>query len=50
MKFSFWEYGTRNLKFRILNCLDLLDPGVFINYLCTFDLYGPVRKVFDAGR
>ncbi len=21
-----------------------------INYLCTYDLYGPVRKVFDAGR
>jgi hypothetical protein len=20
------------------------------NYLCTYDLYGPVRKVFDAGR
>jgi hypothetical protein len=22
----------------------------FFNYLCTYDLYGPVRKVFDAGR
>jgi hypothetical protein len=21
-----------------------------INYLCTYDLYGPVRNVFDAGR
>ncbi len=20
------------------------------NYLCTYDLYGPVRKFFDAGR
>ncbi len=20
-----------------------------INYLCTYDLYGPVHKVFDAG-
>jgi hypothetical protein len=20
------------------------------NYLCTYDLYGPVRNVFDAGR
>ncbi len=20
-----------------------------INYLCTYDLYGPVRKLFDAG-
>jgi hypothetical protein len=23
---------------------------VFNNYLCTYDLYGPVRNVFDAGR
>ncbi len=23
---------------------------ICINYLCTYDLYGPVRKVFDAGR
>ncbi len=22
---------------------------VRINYLCTYDLYGPARKVFDAG-
>jgi hypothetical protein len=21
-----------------------------IKYLCTYDLYGPVRNVFDAGR
>jgi hypothetical protein len=21
-----------------------------INYLCTYDLYGPVRKVLDLGR
>jgi hypothetical protein len=28
-------------------------PGfgaVYNNYLCTYDLYGPVRNVFDAGR
>ncbi len=24
--------------------------GLQNNYLCTYDLYGPVRKVFDAGR
>ncbi len=24
-------------------------PPVQNNYLCTYDLYGPVRKVFDAG-
>ncbi len=23
---------------------------VNINYLCTYDLYGPVRKVLDLGR
>jgi hypothetical protein len=23
---------------------------MYVNYLCTYDLYGPVRKVFDAGR
>jgi hypothetical protein len=22
--------------------------GGHLNYLCTYDLYGPVRKVFDA--
>jgi hypothetical protein len=21
-----------------------------MNYLCTYDLYGPVHNVFDAGR
>ena len=25
-------------------------PDVQINYLCTYDLYSPVRNVFDAGR
>ena len=27
-----------------------LLPAISINYLCTYDLYGPVRNVFDAGR
>jgi hypothetical protein len=31
-------------------CGVLLDNGDHINYLCTYDLYGPVRNVFDAGR
>jgi hypothetical protein len=26
------------------------SPEGNINYLCTYDLYGPVRNVFDAGR
>jgi hypothetical protein len=25
-------------------------PGVYFSYLCTYDLYGPVRNVFDARR
>jgi hypothetical protein len=25
-------------------------PVTKINYLCTYDFYGPVRNVFDAGR
>ena len=24
-------------------------PRDFISYLCTYDLYGPVRNAFDAG-
>jgi hypothetical protein len=42
-------------------CKETLSKGVFdvdeanirgggINYLCTYDLYGPVHKVFDLGR
>ncbi len=36
--------------------LDVLTPSycplkiLHYNYLCTYDLYGPVRKIFDLGR
>jgi|688.fasta_scaffold1371291_2 hypothetical protein len=26
------------------------DSSIHTNYLCTYDLYGPVCNVFDAGR
>ncbi len=28
----------------------LLINKIWSNYLCTYDLYGPVRKVLDLGR
>jgi hypothetical protein len=34
------------LKLRISFIFTMLDEN---NYLCTYDLYGPVRNVFDAG-
>jgi hypothetical protein len=27
-----------------------LEKSICNNYLCTYDLYGPLRNVFDAGR
>jgi hypothetical protein len=43
------------LRFKPYPVGNLLKPVVtnslfvIINYLCTYDLYGPVRKLFDAG-
>jgi hypothetical protein len=28
---------------------DTITPIVFVNYLCTYDLYVPVHNAFDAG-
>jgi hypothetical protein len=30
--------------------VEYLNFATSINYLCTYDLYGPVRNFFDAGR
>jgi hypothetical protein len=34
----------------VLLIIRLTESKMCYNYLCTYDLYGPVRKVFDAGR
>ncbi len=54
-----WKNFFSTVQFVVVKSPDL-DPGPFwpkmlildlhCNYLCTYDLYGPVRNVFDAGR
>jgi hypothetical protein len=34
----------------LFNVVDVLPKiDLYYNYLCTYDLYGPVRNAFDAG-
>jgi hypothetical protein len=44
--FCTWEYYMYCTELK--ETLSQIPP--YINYLCTYDLYGPVRKVLDLGR
>jgi hypothetical protein len=42
-----WGQGQIYLLFLLGQSVNIASNN---NYLCTYDLYGPVRNVFDAGR